>query len=124
MANILPPKLTLSLTGGEGLITRMEKTYEFNLKEKLERTFTINNSTETIDLTKVNTPTVFVFEGDGKFTVTFTETGGNTIEFEVSQQMSMTLTSDFVATLSALSVTETASADRMINVRLYSEVVS
>ena len=124
MANTLPPKLTLSVTGGEGLVTRMEKSYEFELKEKMERTFVINSSSETIDLTKVNSPTVFIFEGDGNFTVSFTVSGGDVIEFEVSQQIAMTLTSSFVSTLTALTITETASADRKISIRLYSEVVS
>lgn len=119
----LGPRLNTQLLGGEGEITRFENTYSFDLNEKVERLIKLNDSSETIDLTDVSNPTVFVFKGSNIFNVTFTMLDANTISFPIQDTFSMVVTPDFVALIDTLEVSAPVSTvDVSVTVKIYSEM--
>jgi len=117
----VPTKYSIGLAG-EGSVTRLNKEVTFTVDEKLEKTITITNETETIDYSFITSPKLFIFEGTGSFVVSVTH-DGSTIDFEITDSWTFMPTASFMANVTDITLKETLGNEVTINVRIYSEVL-
>lgn len=122
--SIVQSKVSLSVSG-PSQVTSLDKVLEYIVKEKLEKTIILNNSSETIDYSFVDNPKIFIFDSENNFKVRmlWTPTDASltqqTIEYEVEDLFVFTPSATFLSELDSLEIFEEDEVDVAVNVRVF-----
>ncbi|KKL48204.1 hypothetical protein LCGC14_2327880 [marine sediment metagenome] len=110
-------KLTVT---GEELVTGLTNTQSVNVAEKLEQNITLTSSSQTIDISFLDTIKTFIFEASSNYIVEITA-DSEVIEFGCNGVFMLQPTAAFVATIDSIVVKNESSTALTIKVRIYSE---
>ena len=112
--------LNTTLSGTD--VSAFQISKDFVSTEKLEQTIVLNNTTQAIDFSFIDAPTVFTFSGDAQFVVSITA-NASTIDFVVDGAntgiFTYITTAAFAATITDITVKELNSVPATIKVGIY-----
>jgi len=86
------PRLSFNVIG-EDLLTNLSKNIELEIAEKLENRIILNNSSQILDFSFIENPSVFIFEGTG-FELSFDNSVGDSFSFPVNGLYMMVVEED------------------------------
>lgn len=111
-------RINLNIVGEESL-TKLSDTIYLNVTEKIENTFIINNSSQIIDFSFIDAPSIFVIEGAG-FDLTIKDVDTSTMTFPVKGFFAMVL--DPSNTIDELEVSTSLEVDTKVSIRIYNNI--